>query len=359
MSQAAVPPDDLDSIDRWCAQDWPALQGARILITGGTGFIGTWLLAALIEADRRHALGLALVALTRDPQRFRARLPQLAESPSLTLLEGDVRTFPPPPGPFTHIIHAAAEASAKLNRERPLEMIATIVDGTRQVLALAQSLRVPRLLFVSSGAVYGRQPAGLERMPEDHAGGPDPLHPGAAYGEAKRLAEQMCAAVSRASGLQVQIARLWAFVGPHLPLDAHFAAGNLIRDAIAGGPLRLTGDGTTERSYLYAADLTAWLVRILVQGTTLRAYNVGSDAAVSIGALAQEIASCCEVPPPVLILGQRDPGRPIDRYVPDTARARQELGLSSWTSLHDALRKTIAWHTRSGKVAPSTSAPRR
>jgi nucleoside-diphosphate-sugar epimerase len=352
MSVAAVPAGDLARILRWCDDDWPALRGARILITGGTGFIGIWLLAALLEADRRHSLGLSLMAATRDPARFRLRAPTLAGNPALTLLAGDVRTLAPPPGAYTHVIHAATDASAKLNAERPLEMVSTIVDGTRRVLELARERGAGRLLFVSSGAVYGRQPADVARVAESHEGGPDPLHPGAAYGEAKRLAELLCAAAARASGLEVAIARLWAFVGPQLPLDAHFAVGNLIRDALAGGPLVVLGDGTTERSYLYAADLTAWLVRILVRGTPLRAYNVGSDEAVSIAGLAETVAAGCEPRPRIEIRGVRDPARAIDRYIPDTARARQELGLSGWTSLHDAIGMTIAWHRSAEKVAP-------
>jgi len=351
MTQATVPSADCERIAQWCREDWPLLRGGRIFLTGGTGFFGTWLLASFIHANRVHALGAQITVLTRDAARFRRRTPLLADDPAVRIWDGDVTSFTFPQERFTHIIHAAAEASAKLNTERPLEMIDTIVLGTRRTLELARHCGAKRFLFVSSGAIYGRQPPGLARMSEDAGGGPDPLHAQAAYGEAKRLAEQMCAAVSRAQGLEVAIARCWAFVGPWLPLDAHFAAGNLIRDALGGGPLVILGDGTTERSYLYAADLAAWLWRILVRGASLRPYNVGSDEGVSIAALAALIAAAVEPTPLVEIRGQPRPGVPIDRYIPSVSRARDELGLVPWTSLQEALKMTIAWHAPNDKVA--------
>ncbi len=289
------------------------------------------------------------------PRACAKRCPVSPKHRCATLLAGDVRELRPLPAPPTHVVHMAAEASAKLNAERPLEMASTILDGTRRVLEVASAAGATRALFVSSGAVYGRQGEGLARVGEDHLGGPDPLHAEAAYGEAKRLAEQMCSAVARAHGIAIPIARCWAFLGPGLPLDAHFAAGNLIRDSLAGGPLTILGDGTAVRSYLYAADLAAWLVRLLVRGTSARAYNVGSDQAVSIRALAETVAEHRQPRPMIEIRGARDAQRPIDRYVPSTARARQELGLAAWTPLADAVGKTIAWHAPAGIVAPRSS----
>jgi nucleoside-diphosphate-sugar epimerase len=343
-----VPESDLDRIDAWCHADWCELRGARIFLTGGTGFIGVWLLSSLLAAEGRHQLGITITALTRSPEDFRRRVPELAGHPALTLLAGDVRDFAFPAVRFSHIIHAAAEASAKLNIEQPLAMIDTIVQGTRRTLDFALACGAKRLLFVSSGAVYGRQPAQLAAIAEDHLGGPDPVDAKSAYGEAKRLAEQMCAAVSRSRNLEVVIARCWAFVGPWLPLDTHFAVGNLMRDCLAGGPLVIQGDGTTERSYLYAADLSAWLVRILVRATPLRPYNVGSGSGLTIAALAALISGASQVPVRIEIRGQPRPGVSSDRYLPDVHRARTELALEAWTALPDALARTMAWHRSRG-----------
>lgn len=331
---------------------WEPLRGASLFISGGTGFFGVWLLEALLAANRERSLGCRATVLTRDSARFSAKAPHLAADPAVSFVEGDVRGFRFPDGEVTHVIHAATEASASLNADDPREMFDVCVEGTRRMLALAEEKRASRFLFTSSGAVYGRQPPEVTHVPEDFRGGPDPLDVRSAYAEGKRAAELLCAiaarpSVSRGAGLHVSIARCFAFVGPHLPLDTHFAIGNFLRDSIAGGPIRIGGDGTPFRSYLYAADLAEWLFTILLRGESGRAYNVGSEEAVSIRELADRVADVAAAVrpdrrrPEVVIAAQPTPGKPPERYVPDCRRAREELGLVPATSLDESIRLTI------------------
>ena len=232
------------------------------------------------------------------------------------------------------MIHGAASADAALYSREPLAMFDTIVQGTRRTLARAALDRAP-VLLVSSGAVYGPQPPDLERMPEEFPGAPDPLDPGQVYAEAKRAAELLGAMCAREAGLEVRIARLFAFVGPYLPLDRHFAVGNFIRDRLAGGPVAITGDGTPRRSYLYGADLAIWLWTILVRGSPGRPYNVGSERARSIEEIARAVAEAESPAVAVTRAKTPAPGVPPARYVPDTSRARGELGLDEWIGLED------------------------
>ena len=331
---------------------WEPLRGASLFISGGTGFFGVWLLEALLAANRERSLGCRMAVLSRDPAKFAAKAPHLATDPAVSFVEGDVRDFRFPTGPITHVIHAATEASASLNAADPREMFDVCVEGTRRMLALAEEKRATRFLFTSSGAVYGRQPPEVTHVPEDFRGGPDPLDGRSAYAEGKRAAELLCAIAAQPSaaggaGLHVSIARCFAFVGPHLPLDTHFAIGNFIRDSVAGGPIRIGGDGTPFRSYLYAADLAEWLVTILLRGESGRAYNVGSEEAVSIRELADRVAHVAvavwpdRVRPEIVMAKQPQPGRPAERYVPDCRRAREELGLVPATSLDESIRLTM------------------
>jgi dTDP-glucose 4,6-dehydratase len=313
---------------------WEELRGARVLVTGGTGFFGTWAIGTLLRANERLGLGARAVVWSRRPKALAA---------DVEVAAGDVRDFEPSSiEPCSHVMHLATAAVAAGAAEQPFLTFDTAVTGTRRILEAAAAWGARGFLVASSGAVYGRQPLDLDRLEEDFPGGPDPTGPAAAYAEGKRAAETL-AAIFAAGGLRATIARGFAFLGPHLPLDGAYAAGNFVRDALAGGPIRVGGDGTPLRSYLYASDLAAWLWTILLRGEAGRAYNVGSERAVSIADLARAVAAeaggCA-----VEIAGEPQPGIPPERYVPSTRRARDELGLRETVDLEDAIRRTLAWH---------------
>jgi nucleoside-diphosphate-sugar epimerase len=334
---------DLDHVLARTSGLWDELRGARVFVTGGTGFFGSWLLETFLWANDHLKLEASVVVLTRDGSAFARRAPHLASHPAVTLHDGDVRTFELTDGAFSHVIHAATYSSATLDDgDRPI-LFETIVGGTRRTLELARRSGATRFLLTSSGAVYGPQPAELTHVPEEYAGGPDPANAGQVYGEAKRAAEMLCAVYEDAC-LRPTIARCFAFVGPYLPLDVHFAVMSFIRDALAGGPIRVSGDGTPYRSYLYAADLAIWLWTILLRGQSMRPYNVGSAEALTIQELADLVARALGPELQVEVAHQPIAGMPAERYVPDVTRAEVELGLRTMVPLADGIRRTVEWH---------------
>jgi dTDP-glucose 4,6-dehydratase len=338
---------DLEFICDAVGASWETLHGARLFLTGGTGFIGCWLLESLRFADQRLDLGIEATILTRDPDAFRRKAPHLANHASFSLLSGDVTSFGSPAGAFTHIVHGATDASAALNESRPLTMFDTVLEGTRRTLDLAVE-KSARVLFLSSGAIYGQQPWDVEHVDESWRGAPDCTDARATYAEAKRAAEMLCAIYAKQWGTQISIARIFALLGPYLPLGTHFAAGNFIRDAIEGKAVEVKGNGLPCRSYLYASDLAVWLWRMLAEGEAGRPYNVGSDETVSVAKLAERVAH-------VIgngafdILGANDQGWNPGRYVPDTTAIRRDLGLTMTVSLDEAIRRTALWNGWKGK----------
>lgn len=337
-----------------CGRIEPALRrldGARLFIAGGTGFFGRWLLALLAYARTAEIAACEVVVLSRSPGDFCARHPDFAALSWLRFCEGDVGCFEFPKGRFTHVIHAATDTSVEADRN-PRRLIGSIVDGARRVLDFAALAGVRRALYVSSGAVYGAQPGDLAKIPENHPGACDPLDPRVAYAQAKRLAEHFCALATR-DGVETVVARAFAFVGPGLPLDGHFAVGNFIADALAGREIVVKGDGTPLRSYLYAADLAAWLLKLLVEGEGGAAYNVGSDAEISIADLARLVAKKLGAPG-VAIAQPPEPQGFRSRYIPGIAKARG-LGLDAWTPLDEAIARTAAYarvHAAKPRPAP-------
>ena len=335
---------DLDHILSHTEGLWEELRGERIFITGGTGFIGCWLLESFAWANDKLALNASAMVLTRNYQAFQKKAPHLASHPSIKFHIGDVMNFDFPAGEYSHIIHAATSASAKLNNEDPLLMFDTIGEGTRHTLDFAIHCGAKKFLLTSSGAVYGKQPPEMTHIPEDYCGAPDPTDPNSAYGERKRAAELLCALYAKKFGIETKIARCFAFVGPYLPLDIHYAIGNFIRDGLNGGPIVVKGDGEPYRSYLYAADLAIWLWTILFRGAPCCPYNVGSEEEITIAELAHTVAQCFQKPIEVRIAKTPDPGKAAERYVPSTNRAAL-LGLSSTINLNQAISKTLKHNT--------------
>jgi len=327
---------------------WDELRGRRIFVTGGTGFFGCWMVESFLHSNRALDLGARMTVLTRDPAAFAVKCPHLVEEPALTLVAGDVRDFALPAGldgaEFHYVIHAATEATGKQAAESPLAMLQTIVRGTERTLEFAARHGTRKFLFTSSGAVYGEQPAGISHLPEDYAGAPDPLKASSVYAEGKRAAELLCGLYAAKHGMECKIARCFAFVGPHLPLDAHFAIGNFLRDAMRGEAIRIGGDGTPMRSYIYAADLAIWLWTMLLRAPSMEAFNVGSEEALSIAELAAAVRRALGSRGAIEIAQERDAAAPPRQYVPSTRKAQALLGLRQCVGLDEGIRRTAAWH---------------
>ena len=295
----------------------------RVFITGGTGFFGK----SMLDCRRRFAAFQKdeWTVLSRDPDAFRAGNPQFAALPGVSFVRGDVRDFAAD-GNFDDVIHAATAAVTTLSDG---EMTSTIVDGTRHVIDFARWCGAKRILFTSSGAVYGPQVAPVAETSE--------CRPATAYGRGKLEAELMLAE----SGLDVRIARCFAFTGPFLRRDIHYAIGNFIGDCLAGRDIVVSGDGTPRRSYLYADDLVKWLFAIMEKGAPARPYNVGSARSVSIRELAETVRMVLGGAHEVRVLSEAKSG-PASVYVPDVSRICSELGVRESVCLEDAIHRSAA-----------------
>ena len=342
----SVPQKDLEFVFSRTEKNWHQLRDQRLFLSGGTGFIGTWLLESFAFANEQLGLNAKLTSLTRNQTRLFKRLPHFASLQGIEFLEGDIRDFAFPEEKFSHVIHAATASGAESLTIQPLEYFDVIVEGTRRALKFAAQARVENFLFVSSGAIYGEQPSQLENMNENYEGGPNPLLSKSTYGESKRIAEHLCLLNGEKFNFEVKFARPFAFVGPHLPLDAAFAIGNFFQSALNQTPIQIKGDGTPFRSYLYAADMTEWLWTILFKGKHGRAYNVGSQVPISIAELARTIATgpWNQNNLEVSIAQKSISGAASSRYVPSTERAQKELSLKQTHSLIESIDRTLEWH---------------
>jgi dTDP-glucose 4,6-dehydratase len=336
-----APVRDIEAITSIARADLLALHGARIFITGGTGYVGRWLLESLCHANRVLDLNLEVTVLSRMPAEFAMRHPHLADDKCIRLIEGDVRSFTCDNEGFSHVIHAATDVIASTTS---LDIFDVTATGTKHVMEFARNQGVVDVLLLSSGAVYGLSSDHVKRASECWPCVPDVTTQLNAYGLGKIVTEWLGNAYGKQYGFSCKSARVFAQIGPYLALDAHFAAGNFIRDVLQRKDIIITGDGTARRSYMYAVDMVTWLWAILVRGKAGSAYNVGAEQEVSTRDLAEAIVRVAgEEQAEIKVLDQPVPGAAPSYYVPDTRLARKELRVSTTVPLEDAIKRTLEW----------------
>ena len=311
---------------------------SHILLTGGTGFFGKALLRHWVKQEQGGGDVPRITVLSRNPDLFAGQYPMLVNHAWLCMAQGDIcdANTLPRDMPFTHILHAAADSTTGPLLS-PQQRFDQIVGGTRNLLDLALACGSPRFLLTSSGGVYGAQPSSIEQIPEDCHTLPDPLNAANAYSLGKRIAEHLCALYMQAHNLPIVVARCFTFVGQDLPLGAHFAIGNFIRDALHAESITVQGDGSPLRSYMDQRELAQWLVAILMRGQFGHAYNVGSDRAISVLELAHTVRDLLAPHKPVRVMGASNMTTPRNCYIPCVEKAKTDLGLRITIPLDDAI----------------------
>lgn len=320
----------------------PLLSGKRIFLTGATGFFGKNLLFAIKKINSVIGQPIKLIALARDPNAFIERFPLLVDE-NVEFSQGDILDPIAITNDFDYIIHTALPNVSELFNEDPQIVYQAICDGTQNVIDFAASNFKSRILYTSSGAVYAA-------MPEDKHGfsEADALVEISSFkttNDAYSVGKVQTEKLFQQSNLNYIIARCFSFVGPYLPLDAHFAIGNFINDVIQGRDIVIKSDGSAMRSYLYTADLAVWLLTLLLKANPRELYNLGAAKAYSIKEVAETVLKVSESKSRLIIEGIPD-GSPRSRYYPCVDKAKHDLGLVDSYGLEDAVKRTFAWYNQ-------------
>lgn len=333
--------NDQEHILRQVGISWLKLKDKNIFITGGTGFIGKWLIGSLLYANKIYSLNCKVTILTRNSRVFRELNEYIANDPAVSFIDNDVRFLTYVNKEYDFVIHAATDVALS---NSPIDTFDVCSLGTRSVLDFSINSNACNFLLLSSGAVYGKQPLELNSISELYNGIPDRISENSAYGLGKISAEWMTLQYGRTYGLNTKIARCFAFVGPYLPMDKSFAIGNFIKDAITSNSIIINGDGSPIRTYLYSADLAVWLWRIILDGDNGDIFNVGGDRQISIEELANLIRNLINSNVEIIVKNKKIKNKLPERYVPDITFAKNKLGLFPTVSLEDSIESTAQWY---------------
>jgi nucleoside-diphosphate-sugar epimerase len=319
------------------------LDGSRILLTGGSGFVGKWMLQTAKIAQENSTTKIEIVVPTRQLAADHVQKAIAISCPNVSWVEGDFLNSQLDLGHIDMIVHTATPASAQLNAENPAEMLRINVEAMESALRYVSDKKP--LLFTSSGAVYGTQPQSVSHIAEGNVEPNPPSEQLTAYAQGKQIAERMCREAGSNGQCSPIIARLFAFGGEYLPRDTHFAIGNFIQNALDRQPIAIQGDGRARRSYLYGADMATWLWSALAHGKTASPFHIGSEHSVSILELAQTVATVSgevlNYIPEITVAKEIDLSESVHQYVPANSETRTALRVSEWTSLAEVIRRTL------------------
>lgn len=306
--------EDLDDIVGAGTDAMRKLSGSSLLLTGGSGFIARYLVESVIRFNEVSGAAPCVLTLpSRRPDLLKSRYRRQVDANEVVVVEwpdGQVNSLEG--SRWDYVVHGAATTDPARIAQDPGRAFRESIGMTASIVDVAKTSDARRILLISSGAVYGDQPAYLREIPETFPGAPDISALNAAYGEAKRASELLV----RLSGLDYRVARVFSLIGPYQDLGASFAVPDLIRQAEKNACLQLTG-GSARRSFCYATDLTVFLFSLLLGATGHDTYNVGNrQGTASVAEVADVIAD---------IFGglevQRIPSSEPERnYVPDLDR---------------------------------------
>ncbi len=359
LTAQQVVENDLEYLCTNLAEEFPKIAGRRMLITGGAGFLGHYLVQSALYWNRTRS-GPAIDVTIYDSyiRGVPAWLKQLEGNPHLRLQKHNLaEPLPVNIGEFEYIIHAASIASPTYYRKDPIGTMDANIYGLRNLLDYARARKdagkpFEGFLFYSSSEIYGDPSPEAIPTPETYRGLVSCTGPRACYDEAKRYGETLCVNFAQQAGVPVKSARPFNNYGPGLKITDRRVLPDFARDILNGRDIVLLSDGSPKRTFCYVADAICGYYKILVKGRPGEAYNVGVEKPeISMLELADKVMSLGRelfgYQGGVVRQASSDKNYLLDnpnRRCPIIDKARQELGYNPQIQMDEGLRRSLLWY---------------
>ncbi|MFZ2889321.1 NAD-dependent epimerase/dehydratase family protein [Sulfuricurvum sp.] len=318
------------------------LKGSTILITGGTGFVGSWIARALVWLNDDFDFGCKIILLSRDPENLERSDPKLYRRSDITYLRSDIRSVHNLPSNINYIIHAAANPDNRVHMSDPVNTMDVIALGTKAIMDAATRLPdIRNIVHISSGQVYGKAPDNGESLRETILYNFSKNDITSVYPEAKRYAETICLAYRSLFKLPVCIVRPFSFIGPYQKLNKPWAINTFLQEALNNQPMRIVGNGKPQRSYLYASDMAAWLLVVLAEGKSGDIYNLGSSEGISLKEVTEKINKLLPRPVDVIVQNYNNDE---SKFIPNLEHIIKKFSLKMVFDFDEALQQTMQWN---------------
>ena len=303
----------------------------NIVITGGSGFVGSYLCEKLINDG--HKIIVIDNLLTGSTENIN----NLLDNENFSFIEHDVQDHIEIEDKVDYVLHFASAASPKAYTEHPVNTLKAGSVGTINTLGLAKKHSAEYLL-ASTSEVYG-DPL-ISPQNEEYWGNVNPNGERSMYDEAKRFAEAAVATYSRSYGLKTKIVRIFNTYGPRMQLNDGRVVTNFIVQALRNENITIYGDGTQTRSFSYVEDTVAGIIS-LMNSTEYDVFNIGNPNEMTVGQLAEKIIKLTDSTSEIkyLELPNDDP----KQRKPDITKAKTKLNWEPKVNLDEGLAKTISW----------------
>lgn len=315
----------------------------RIAVTGGTGFLGTWIAEMITALNDEYDLKITLDLYARNTSEWEKKYSHLSGRTDIQLYSQDVRSPFQFQSETNFVIHSAGIPNNRVHSSDPLRVVQTTVEGINNSLDAACQLdNLIRFINVSSGLVGGVSSRPGEISETDYFSiPPGQLH--LVYVDSKRAAESIAAVYRSQFRMPISTIRPFTFIGPYQAIDRPWAINSFLGDVIAGRDIRIHGDGSARRSYLFGSDAAWWTLAALVNGIDGGVYNVGSPAPISHIQLAQLICEKITPRPGVALNTAPSNLKHHDDFFPKLTNTENNLGVIQTCSLEEAINKTWRW----------------